>query len=195
MTSIYRNFEALAEDKHPIVVVVLRDVSSGRILIPSKLVFKYNGTELAFGRTAVYYGTVCRHVQKSNRIQCQCGLAVLFHDRTSRHEEPRAHLGYDNDRITISGEVEIGGHTAEFNELATNVIIQESSGKQYELFITSDKGTQIVNPADVLALKASLYSGGDLINDLGNITLQWKKHLPFRGRESRYSKRTEHTGI
>ena len=60
----------------------------------------------------------------------------------------------------------------------TNVIIQESSGKQYELFITSDKGTQIVNPADVLALKASLYSGGDLINDLGNITLQWKKHLP-----------------
>lgn len=30
----------------------------------------------------------------------------------------------------------------------------------------------------MLALKASLYSGGDLINDLGNITLQWKKHLP-----------------
>ena len=43
------DFEALAEDKRPIVIVVLRDVSSGRILIPSKLVFKYNGTELAFG--------------------------------------------------------------------------------------------------------------------------------------------------
>ena len=44
------DFEALAEDKRPIVIVVLRDVSSGRILIPSRLVFKYNGTELASGR-------------------------------------------------------------------------------------------------------------------------------------------------
>lgn len=86
--------------------------------------------------------------------------------------------GYDNDRITVSGEVEIGGHTVSFNELATDVVIQESSGKQYELFITSDKGTQIINPSEVLRLKASLYSGGDLINDLGNITLQWKKQLP-----------------
>ena len=62
------DFEALAEDKRPIVVVVLRDVSSGRILIPSRL------------------------VQTRNRIQCKRGLAVLFHDRTSGHEEPRAHL-------------------------------------------------------------------------------------------------------
>mgnify|MGYP000022396969 CR=1 FL=1 len=73
------DFEALAEDKRPIVIVVLRDVSSGRILIPSRLVFKYNGT-------------VCRHVQTRNRIQCKCRLAVLSHDGTSRHEEPRAHL-------------------------------------------------------------------------------------------------------
>ena len=86
--------------------------------------------------------------------------------------------GYDNDRITISGTVEVGGHTVEFNELSTEVVIQESSGKQYEIFITSDKGTQIINTSDVLVLKAELYNGGDLINDLGNITLQWKKQLP-----------------
>ena len=90
--------------------------------------------------------------------------------------------GYNNDRITVSGEAEIGGHTVAFNELATDVVIQESSGKQYELFITSDKGTQIINPSEVLTLKASLYSGGDLINDLGNITLQWKKQLPLAER-------------
>jgi hypothetical protein len=156
------DFEALAEDKHPIVVVVLRDMSSGRILIPSKLVFKYNGTELAFGEdglctTEQFAGMFKRvtgyNVSVDSQSYSMTGLRVM------RNLVPIS--GYDNDRITISGEVEIGGHTAEFNELATNVIIQESSGKQYELFITSDKGTQIINPSEVLTLKASLYSGGD----------------------------------
>ncbi len=148
------DFEALAEDKRPIVIVVLRDVSSGRILIPSRLVFKYNGTELAFGEDGL-----CTTEQFVGMFKRVTGYNVSV-------------------RITVSGEVEIGGHTVSFNELATDVVIQESSGKQYELFITSDKGTQIINPSEVLTLKASLYSGGDLINDLGNITLQWKKQLP-----------------
>ena len=173
------DFEALAEDKRPIVIVVLRDVSSGRILIPSKLVFKYNGTELAFGEdglcnTEQFAGTFKRvtgyNVSVDSQSYPMTGLRVM------KNLVPIS--GYDNDRITVSGEVEIGGHTVAFNELATDVVIQESSGKQYELFITSDKGTQIINPSEVLTLKASLYSGGDLINDLGNITLQWKKQLP-----------------
>ena len=173
------DFEALAEDKRPIVIVVLRDVSSGRILIPSRLVFKYNGTELAFGEdglcnTEQFVGMFKRvtgyNVSVDSQSYPMTGLRVM------KNLVPIS--GYDNDRITVSGEVEIGGHTVAFNELATDVVIQESSGKQYELFITSDKGTQIINPSEVLTLKASLYSGGDLINDLGNITLQWKKQLP-----------------
>ena len=173
------DFEALAEDKRPIVIVVLRDVSSGRILIPSRLVFKYNGTELAFGEdglctTEQFVGMFKRvtgyNVSVDSQSYPMTGLRVM------KNLVPIS--GYDNDRITVSGEVEIGGHTVVFNELATDVVIQESSGKQYELFITSDKGTQIINPSEVLTLKASLYSGGDLINDLGNITLQWKKQLP-----------------
>ena len=154
------DFEALAEDKRPIVIVVLRDVSSGRILIPSKLVFKYNGTELAFGEdglcnTEQFVGMFKRvagyNVSVDSQSYPMTGLRVM------KNLVPIS--GYDNDRITISGEVEIGGHTVAFNELATDVVIQESSGKQYELFITSDKGTQIINPSEVLTLKASLYSG------------------------------------
>ncbi len=164
------DFEALAEDKRPIVIVVLRDVSSGRILIPSRLVFKYNGTELAFGEdglcnTEQFVGMFKRvtgyNVSVDSQSYPMTGLRVM------KNLVPIS--GYDNDRITVSGEVEIGGHTVAFNELATDVVIQESSGKQYELFITSDKGTQIINPSEVLTLKASLYSGGDLINDLGTL--------------------------
>lgn len=173
------DWEALAEDKRPIVVIVMRDVSTGRVLIPSRLVFKYNGTELSFGEdglcdteqfTGMFKRVTGYNVSVDSQSYPMAGLRVM------KNLVPIS--GYDNDRITVSGEVEIGGHTVEFNELSTEVVIQESSGKQYELFITSDKGTQIINSSDVLTLKASLYSGGDLISDLGNITLLWKKQLP-----------------
>lgn len=45
------DFEALAENKRPIVVVVLRDVSSGRILIPSNLYSSTTVPNLHSGRT------------------------------------------------------------------------------------------------------------------------------------------------
>ena len=45
------DFEALAEDKHPIVVVVLRDVSSGRILILPNLCSSITVPNLHLGRT------------------------------------------------------------------------------------------------------------------------------------------------
>ncbi|MFR5959937.1 MAG: hypothetical protein ACLUHA_12845 [Bacteroides stercoris] len=118
MTSIRLDFEALAEDKRPIVIVVLRDVSSGRILIPSKLVFKYNGTELAFGEdglctTEQFVGTFKRvtgyNVSVDSQSYPMTGLRVM------KNLVPIS--GYDNDRITVSGEVEIGGHTVAFNEL------------------------------------------------------------------------------
>ena len=157
---------------------MLRDVSSGRILIPSRLVSSTTVPNLHSGdglcNTEQFAGTFKRvtgyNVSVDSQSYPMTGLRVM------KNLVPIS--GYDNDRITVSGEVEIGGHTVAFNELATDVVIQESSGKQYELFITSDKGTQIINPSEVLTLKASLYSGGDLINDLGNITLQWKKQLP-----------------
>ena len=128
------DFEALAEDKRPIVIVVLRDVSSGRILIPSRLVFKYNGTELAFGEdglctTEQFVGMFKRvtgyNVSVDSQSYPMTGLRVM------KNLVPIS--GYDNDRITVSGEVEIGGHTVAFNELATDVVIQESSGKQYDV--------------------------------------------------------------
>ena len=81
------DFEALAEDKRPIVIVVLRDVSSGRILIPSKLVFKYNGTELAFGEDGL-----CNTEQFAGTFKRVTGYNVSVDSQSSRHEESRAHL-------------------------------------------------------------------------------------------------------
>lgn len=185
------DFEALAEDKRPIAVVVLRDVGSGRILIPTRLVFKYNGTALSFGGDGI-----CTTEQFAGHFKKVTGYNVSVDSQSYSMTGLRVMKnlipisGYDNDRITISGDVEVGGHTVSFNELATEVVIQESSGQQHELFITSDKGTQIINPTDVLTLKALLYRAGDLINDLGGISLQWKKQLPS-GEENLGTQKTQ----
>lgn len=58
------------------------------------------------------------------------------------------------------------------------MVIQESSGKQYDLIIESREGNSIVNPGGQLVLNALLYNGGALMNELGDITLQWKKLIP-----------------
>lgn len=172
------DWEGLTEDKRPVVAVILRESSTGRIVVPSNPVFKYNGKVLAFGEdglctTEQFIGMFKRVTGYNVSIDSQSYPMTVM--RIMKNLVPIS--GHDNDRITVSGEVEIDGHQVTFKELPTEVIIQESSGKQYDLVITSDKGTQITQPGETLELKASLYGGGDLINDLGDISLKWSKQL------------------
>lgn len=172
------DWEGLTEDKRPAVAPILRESSTGRIVVPANPVFKYNGKVLAFGEdglctTEQFVGVFKRVAGYNVSIDSQSYPMTVM--RVMKNLVPIS--GYDNDRITVSGEVEIGGHQVAFKELPTEVIIQESSGKQYDLVITSSKGTQITQPGESLQLTANLYNGGALINDLGDISLKWKKQL------------------
>lgn len=173
------DWEAMSEDKRPVVGVVLRDSSTGRLLAPLNQVFKYNGVALEFGpdnlcTTPSFEGMFKKVTGYNFSIDSQSFPTTVI--RVMKNLVPIS--GYDNDRITVSGTAEVGGHTVEFKELPTEVVIQESSGKQYDLIIGSKDGNAIDKPDGRLVLDALLYNGGALVNELGDITLQWKKLKP-----------------
>lgn len=173
------DWEAMTEDKRPVIGVVMRDTSTGRLLTPVSQVFKYNGVELTFGEdnlctNEAFKGMFKKLTGYNFSIDSQSIPTTVI--RVMKNLVPIS--GFDNDRISISGTCEVGGHMVEFKDLSTEVTIQESSGKQYNLIIESEKGNSIVTAGESLTLTAGLYNSGALVNDMSGITLQWKKMLP-----------------
>ena len=85
--------------------------------------------------------------------------------------------GYDNDRITVSGTVEIGGSSIAFNALSKEVVIQESTGNQYDVLISNNKGSQLLADGESLTETARIFKDGVEITDYTGFTFQWVKML------------------
>jgi hypothetical protein len=85
--------------------------------------------------------------------------------------------GYDNDRITVSGTVEISGSSIGFNALSKEVVIQESTGNQYDALISNNKGSQLLTAGESLTDTVRIFKDGVEVTDYTGFTFQWVKML------------------
>ena len=122
------NFEAVGATK-PILVAIIRDVASGNVLVPTALTWKYNGIDITFDpETHLSTNDGWQGVfEEDNSYSTKVGSTsyVLKAIKVLKNLVPIS--GYDNDRISVSGSVELGGHTFEFNQLNKDDVITEGA--------------------------------------------------------------------
>lgn len=172
------DFTKLAENSRPTVVTILRSIADGLILVPNTMEYRYNDILLTFD---------------ANGLSSNSGMAGLF-KKISAHSTdiggttynlPALRVmknlvpisGYDNDRITVSGTIEIGGSSILFSALSKEVVIQESTGNQYDVLITNNKGSQLLVANESLTDTARVFKDGIEITDYTGFTFQWVKTL------------------
>lgn len=177
-TQYVPDFESMAENVRPVVVPILRNSMDGTVMTPQTCIFKYNGVEITFGEDNLSInegmeGTFKRIIDYQANIGSQ--TYTLPSLRVMKNLVPIS--GYDNDRISVSGTVEVGGQSISFNELNTDVTIQESTGNQYDAVVTNDRGSAFTQPGETLTETVNLYKDGVHVTDLSGYTFQWVKEL------------------
>lgn len=172
------DFEALADNKKPTLVIILRDVATGEIMKPQTITYKYNGVTLTFGSDGLSTNSgMTGYFKKLDSYSATIGsqsyqLPAL---RVMKNLVPIS--GYDNDRISVSGTIEVGGQSIAFNELSKDVVIQESTGNAYDVIISDNKGGALTEAGESLTCTASLYKNGIEVTDYSGFTYQWVKLL------------------
>ena len=173
------DFEALAENSRPVVLPFLTYNDTGEVAIPSDAttVFKYNDVPLTFGADGICNTAGMAGVFK--RLSYPATIGGQTYNipaiRVMKNLVPLSN--YDNDLITISGTVELGGQQLPFVDLSKEVIIEESSGNQYDLVISTDSDFAINTETDTLKLTALVYKDGVSVGDLTGFTFKWSKLL------------------
>lgn len=172
------DFTNLAENSRPTVVVILRSVADGSIMNPNTIEYRYNDILLTFDANGLstnsgMVGYFKKIIDYSTNISgTTYKLPAL---RVMKNLVPIS--GYDNDRITVAGTVEIAGSSIEFSGLFKEVVIQESTGNQYDILITNDKGSQLLAAGESLTDTVRVFKDGIEITDYTGFTFQWVKML------------------
>lgn len=176
INSFVPDFEKMAENSRPVVVPILRDASTGDVVTPNSIKFMYNGLELTFGGDNLCTNEGLEGVFKK-LVDYQAAVGSQSYPmpalRVMKNLVPIS--GYDNDRISVSGTVEVGGQSVPFNELSKEVIIQESTGNQYDVVISNDKGSAITEAGESLTERADIYKDGNKISDISGFSFKWFK--------------------
>lgn len=176
INSFVPDFEKMAENSRPVVVPILRDASTGDVVTPNSIKFMYNGLELTFGGDNLCTNEGLEGVFKK-LVDYQAAVGSQSYPmpalRVMKNLVPIS--GYDNDRISVSGTVEVGGQSVPFNELSKEVIIQESTGNQYDVVISNDKGSAITEAGESLTERADIYKDGNKISDVSGFSFKWFK--------------------
>lgn len=172
------NFETIAESSRPTVVLILRDISDGNVLTPQTLEWRYNDLLLTFDSNGLSTNAgMVGFFKKIDAYPTNVGgtsynLPAL---RVMKNLVPIS--GYDNDRITVSGTIEVSGTSVGFNAISKDVIIQESTGNQYDILITNDKGSQLLTTGETLTDNVRIFKDGVEVTDYTGYSFQWVKML------------------
>ena len=171
------DFEKLADDKKPTVVPILRDITSGELNVPNTLTWRYNGVEIHFGPDGLSTDEAFKGFFKklSHPVTVDGQSVQLPSMRVMKNLVKIS--GYDNDRISVSGTVEINGQSVPFTEMSKEVVIQETTGNAYDVLINDDKGGALATKGESLTCTAYLYKDGLEITDYQNYRFQWVKLL------------------
>lgn len=172
------NFETLAENSRPTVVVILRDISDGSVLVPNSIEYRYNDLLLTFGSNGLSTNSgMVGYFKKVDAYSTTIGGATYQVPALRIMKNLVPISGYDNDRITVSGTVEIAGSSIAFNALSKEVVIQESTGNQYDVLIANNKGSQLLTAGESLTETVRIFKDGAEITDYTGFTFQWVKML------------------
>lgn len=172
------DYESVAENQRPAVVPILRDLANGgEPMVPQTLTWKYNGVELTFSDDGLSTNDGMEGVFKRN-----ASYSMSYNGQTYVTEalEVMKNLvpisGYDNDRISASGTIEVGGTQMEFSDLSTDVIILKSTGDTTSAYITfeNDVSDLDTNVSQVTA-KVQVWGASGEISDLSGYAFDWKK--------------------
>ena len=172
------DFTALPENSRPTVVIILRDISDGSILVPNTIEFRYNDLLLTFDNNGLSTNAgMVGYFKKIDAYSTTIGGATYKVPalRVMKNLVPIS--GYDNDRITVSGTVEISGSSIGFKALSKEVVIQESTGNQYDALISNNKGSQLLTAGESLTDTVRIFKDGVEITDYTGFTFQWVKML------------------
>lgn len=170
--------DGFPEDKLPTVVLIMRDTTDGSVVLPqsSSIRWKYNGVELSFGEDGMCTsGGIEGVFKKIDARSTVIGGKPYNLPALQVRKNLVPISGYDNDRISVSGDIEMGGNAVAFSEISKEVIIQEMTGNAYAMSITDDKGFYLVKENDQLTAKCNIYKDGNELSDYSGIAFKWEK--------------------
>lgn len=169
------NWETLAENDKPVVYPALIDLSSGKALNPNTITYKYNGVDITFGEDGLSTNSGWEGAFKlvTNYPATIAGTSVTITAlRIMKNLVPLS--GNDNDRVSCSGTIEQNGQSIAFNELSTTVVIQQSTGNAFYLYLYADN-TALSTSGASTKVYADLYKNGVKVTDVSGFSFQWKK--------------------
>lgn len=170
------NFETLSDDMKPAVVPVITNISSGALMVPGVLRWYYNGVELTFDSTT--------NLSTNSGMEGIFKLDKLYKTSYDNSDVTVTALrvvknlvplsGYDNDRISISGQVEVNGYPISFEDIGTTVIIQKATGASFVVGITPSGDTFTRNHRSA-TFKATLSDASGTVDTSTGYTFYWRK--------------------
>lgn len=176
-TQYVPDFETLDENAKPVVVLIVRD-TNGILYNPANLTWRYNGVALTFDADGLCTNSGMAGVMKKiENYSTVIGsdTVVLPALKVVKNLVPLS--SFDNDRISVSGQVEVSGSQIDFEEIYKDVIIQESTGNQYDILVVNSVGSQILTKGGSATESLQIYKDGVRVTDLTSFTYQWSKVL------------------
>lgn len=188
------DFEALSEAKKPVAVPYIVEAMSGKVLVPNQITFKYNGIALEFGpdnlcTTPSFEGVfkkILSYPVPMGAGREPVNLPVL---QVVKNLVPVS--GYDNDMISMSGTVEISGQTIEFAEMHKTVIIEKTSGSDYDVVITDNCNGYLNESIKKAVLTANVTLNGVNVDNLEGYTFKWWKLNGNKGADVQLNSNTK----
>lgn len=154
----------------PTIELMVLNVSTGSLLYPTEVAWKYNGVTLTFDDSGMSTNSTVKGVFKriTSHSTTYNGKSVTV-QALQVVKNLVSVTNYDNDKISCSGTVEISGNGLPFDDVNIDVIIREASAQLYDVIVDSagiDDGTTSVD------LKARIYQGGE-ITDYSGFSFEW----------------------
>ena len=175
-TNYIPDFEADGFSLHPVIAPILRDSSTGNVEVPTSLTWKYNGETLVFNAD-----DLSTNEGMADMFQRIYDYPVVISGTTYRLPALKVLKNLvsvdnrDNDRISVSGKVEIGGNLIEFQEMSKDVLIKESDGSTYDVLINDDGGGMFTADGQVITMTARVYKEGAEVTSESGVTYRWVK--------------------
>ena len=188
------NFKNLSEDERPTSMPLIREISAGAVLVPTSCTFYYNNVAITF--------------DASTNLSTNSGFAGLFKRLTypltlngSTYQLPAVRVmsnfvsasNHDNDLLSCDGTVTVAGAEFNFKSIFKTIVIQETTGSNYDAIIVNNTGSQLTEPGGSLTEKVEIYKDGSKVTDLSGFAFQWYK-LTGTGEEL-WSGRTAQTCV